>query len=98
MWFQIELPAPVMLTEIQFTSSTIGGGAARAGLDLSARLSGAGVDRWQRRGARRSPKGRALQARRSITFAPVSAKFVRITQTATVADAPPWSMRLLRSV
>ena len=32
MWFQIELPAPVMLTEIQFTSSTIGGrgGAAPA--------------------------------------------------------------------
>ena len=25
MWFQIELPAPLVLTEIQFTSSTIGG-------------------------------------------------------------------------
>ena len=25
MWFQIELPAPVMLAEIQFTSSMIGG-------------------------------------------------------------------------
>jgi hypothetical protein len=32
----------------------------------------------------------------TITFAPVSAKFVRITQTATVTDAPAWSMRLLR--
>jgi hypothetical protein len=31
-----------------------------------------------------------------ITFPPVSAKFVRITQTATVDNAPPWSMRLLR--
>ena len=26
MWFQVELPAPVMLTELQFTSSMIGGG------------------------------------------------------------------------
>jgi hypothetical protein len=32
----------------------------------------------------------------TIDFAPVSARFVRITQTANVADALPWSMRLLR--
>jgi hypothetical protein len=32
----------------------------------------------------------------TIPFAPVSARFVRITQTASVPDAPPWSMRLLR--
>ena len=30
------------------------------------------------------------------TFAPVEAKFVRITQTETVTNAPPWAMRLLR--
>ena len=47
-------------------------------------------------GARRSPKARARPESPSITFAPVSAKFVRITQTATVNDAPAWSMRLLR--
>jgi mono/diheme cytochrome c family protein len=31
-----------------------------------------------------------------IRFAPVRAKFIRITQTATLADAPPWSVQRLR--
>lgn len=33
---------------------------------------------------------------RSITLPPPRAKFLRITQTDTVADAPPWSIRNLR--
>jgi hypothetical protein len=32
----------------------------------------------------------------TITFAPVTARFLRLMQTADVPDAPPWSMRLLR--
>jgi hypothetical protein len=32
----------------------------------------------------------------TITFAPTRAKFVRITQTETTAEAPAWSMRNLR--
>jgi mono/diheme cytochrome c family protein/glucose/arabinose dehydrogenase len=31
-----------------------------------------------------------------IVFAPVTAKFVRITQTATTPDGPPWSIQRLR--
>ena len=31
-----------------------------------------------------------------ISFKPVQAKFVRITQTATDAAAPPWSIQRLR--
>ena len=31
-----------------------------------------------------------------ISFAPVQAKFVRITQTAAVEAAPPWSIQRLR--
>jgi hypothetical protein len=31
-----------------------------------------------------------------IPLAPASAKFLRITQTASVENAPPWAMRLLR--
>ncbi len=47
MWLQIELPAPQTLTEIQFTSSTIGGRAgAPAVWTLPARLSGPGLDQW----------------------------------------------------
>ena len=41
-------------------------------------------------------EGEGAEGTTIITFAPVSAKFIRITQTATVPDAPPWSMRLLR--
>ena len=40
-------------------------------------------------GARRSPKARALPGTTVITFAPVSAKFVRITQTAAVERRAP---------
>ncbi len=32
----------------------------------------------------------------SIAFAPVRAKFIRITQTASVEDAPPWSISRLK--
>ena len=32
----------------------------------------------------------------TITFAPVRAQFVRITQTDNIAGAPPWSIRSLR--
>jgi hypothetical protein len=31
-----------------------------------------------------------------ISFAPVQAKFVRITQTASVENVPPWAVMLLR--
>jgi hypothetical protein len=31
-----------------------------------------------------------------IAFAPVHAKFVRLTQTAAVENAPPFSIQLLR--
>jgi hypothetical protein len=31
-----------------------------------------------------------------ITFKPVQAKFVRVTQTATVENAPPFSIQQLR--
>ena len=96
MWFQIELPAPVMLTEIQFTSSTTGG---RGGVPPSStfprayqvQVSDDGVA-WSAPVA----QGLGVPGITTITFAPVSAKFVRITQTATVTDSPAWSMRLLR--
>ncbi len=45
---------------------------------------------------RRSPKDDGTPGSTTITFAPVTAKYVRITQTATVEDAPVWSMQRLR--
>ena len=96
MWFQIELPAPVMLAEIQFTSSMIGG---RAGAPAAwtfprgyqVQVSADGTT-WSAPVA----EGQGVPGTTVITWTPVSAKFVRITQTASVDNAPPWSMRLVR--
>jgi mono/diheme cytochrome c family protein len=41
-------------------------------------------------------EGKGSGPRSSIPLAPVRAKFVRITQTSSEADAPPWSIRNLR--
>ena len=40
--------------------------------------------------------GKGTGTSTSVTFAPVRAKFVRITQTGSAADAPPWSVLRLR--
>jgi hypothetical protein len=40
--------------------------------------------------------GQGEGANTVITFAPAQAKFIRLTQTATTADAPPWSIQQLR--
>jgi hypothetical protein len=96
MWLQIELPAPLVLTEIQFTSSTIGG---RGGSPAAQTFPRGYQVQVSADGSTWSPpvaEGQGAPGTTVITFAPVSAKFVRITQTATVSDAPPWSMRLLR--
>jgi hypothetical protein len=97
MWFQVELPAPVTLTEMQFTASTFGGGRAgppavstyprgyRVQVSADGTTWGAPV-----------AEGEGAAGTTVITFAPVTGRFVRITQTATVPDGPPWSMRLLR--
>ena len=94
MWFQIELPTPVMLTEIRFNSSTTGSGAAQTSTFPRAyrvQVSSDGST-WSAPVA----EGEGVPGITVIAFAPVSAKFIRITQTANIADAPPWSMRLLR--
>jgi hypothetical protein len=97
MWLQIELPAPLVLAEMQFTSSTVGGG--RTGSPpawtfprtYQIQVSADGTS-WSAPVA----EGPGVPGTTVIPFAPVGAKFIRITQTASVADAPPWSMRLLR--
>jgi mono/diheme cytochrome c family protein len=97
MWLQIELPAPQALTEIQFTSSPAGGGRSGSPPDWTyprgyqVQVSADGKA-WSAPVA----EGRGVPGTTVITFGPVSARFVRITQTATVTDAPAWSMRLLR--
>jgi hypothetical protein len=40
-------------------------------------------------------EGEGKGGQTSITFEPVRARFVRLTQTGAVEDAPPWSMQRL---
>jgi mono/diheme cytochrome c family protein len=96
MWLQIELPSVQTLTEIQFSSSSIGGRAGAAAAwtfprRYEVQVSADGVS-WSAPVA----VGEGAPGTTVIAFAPVTGRFVRITQTARVEDAPPWSMRLLR--
>jgi mono/diheme cytochrome c family protein len=106
MWFQVELPQPVMLTEIQFDAPPAGrgggagrGGAAGApaapvipyprGYRVEASLDGS---KWGKPVA----EGKGAGTRTIVAFAPVRAKFVRITQTDTVDNGPNWTMTNVR--
>ena len=146
MWFQLELPAPMSITEIQFDSPGAGAGRGRGGRggpgtppvpapgtpaatgepSAGAGDSGAGgrVAGAPPRGfGGRSaivlpppgfPRGYTVEVSTDgstwtqvaegqgdggttvITFKPVDAKFIKITQTASVENAPVWSIQRLR--
>jgi len=103
MWFQIELPQTVSVTEIQFTSTAPGGrggggrGAAAGappvigfprGYKIEASTNGT---TWAA-----AAEGQGAGATTVVAFRPVPAKFVRITQTAAVEGAPVWTIQQLR--
>jgi mono/diheme cytochrome c family protein/glucose/arabinose dehydrogenase len=115
MWLQVELPQPVMLTELQFETSPVapvegeivpgapprsGGGRGAPG----AVTPGLGYPRGYKvevstdgaNWGQPVAQGAATGVATSITFAPTRARFVRITQTASVADAPPFAVQRLR--
>ena len=113
MWLQVELPQPVMLTELQFESPLVpiveepivpgapprsGGGrgaAAPAGIgfprgyDVQVSMDGTS---WSAPVA----SGASTTSATTITFTPVRAKFVKITQTATTPEAPPLAIQRLK--
>ena len=96
MWFQIELPAPATLTEIQFTSSSIGGRAGAPAASTFPRGYEVQVSAEGTTWSAPVAKGQGNPGITVIPLAPASVKFLRITQTASVENAPPWAMRLLR--
>jgi mono/diheme cytochrome c family protein/glucose/arabinose dehydrogenase len=96
MWFQIELPAPLVLSEIQFASSTIGGRGGAAGTSTFPRAYQVQTSDDGRTWSAPVAEGRGAAGTMVITFTPVRTRFLRITQTAATPDAPPWSMRSLR--
>ncbi len=132
MWFQIELPEVVTVSELQFASpggGGFGGGRGRGGRGgVAAGGRGAAGPAPAVQGAPNPPAvaappagafgmhpraytlevstdgqawttvstGQGTPGSTTIAFAPVRAKFLKITQTATVEGAPSWSMQRLR--
>ena len=108
MWYQVELPQAVTIGEIQFDSGPPGGRSGRGGrggrgggrggptgpspfgtfpiaYDLQVSMDG---KTWGPPVA----KGEGTGTPTVITFTPVTAKFVRVTQTGTAADGSSWSV------
>jgi mono/diheme cytochrome c family protein/glucose/arabinose dehydrogenase len=135
MWFQVELPEAVQLTEIQFESPGQGGRGGGRGAAVAAAAQGAPNAGAAAPGTAAPQAGAAAPAAppaftppppasprsykvevsmdgtswgppvaegvgkgqsTAITFAPVRAKYVRITQTGTAEPPTPWSIQRLR--
>jgi hypothetical protein len=105
MWFQIELPKPANVSEIQFQSPPPGGTGAAVG------NGGAPVNTAEGPGFPRGYKvelssdgsswtqvaeGAAQGASTAIAFTPAAARFVRVTLTRTVESSPAFSVQGLR--
>jgi hypothetical protein len=106
MWLTVALPQPASVTELQFESASQAraGGRGRGGADAVASPPIVGYPRGYSVEVSMDGKtwskplavGKGSGPRTTIAFAPTQAKFVRITQTDTTADAPAWSVRNLR--
>jgi hypothetical protein len=96
MWFIVELPDARTVSELQFESPMIGGG--RSGTPAVATSPRAFRVEVSSDGKAWTSvtEGRGGGRTTAISFAPVRAKFVRITQTAEAKDAAVWSMQRLR--
>ena len=110
MWFQVELPQAAQVTQIQFESPGVPESAAPAVLGAPTRTGQLGTvgppgfprgyqvqvsmdgSTWGSAVA----QGEGTGANLDITFVPVRAKYIRITQTGGGEALPPWSIRRLR--
>ncbi len=90
MWFQVEFPEPIKLTEIQFTSPEKRDKVnyATHPRDFIVQVSNDGKA-WTK-----VTQGKGVGEFTTIAFAPVDAKFLKISLNAK--DEAPWSMRNLK--
>jgi mono/diheme cytochrome c family protein/glucose/arabinose dehydrogenase len=119
MWFQIELPQPRTLTEVQFTSTAlpvdttpaVPGAPTRTGIPGGRGAPGAPAPPPPPLGFPREyqvqvsmdgtawgdpiARGKGTGTLTDISFPPVRARFVRITQTGSAENAP-WTIQRLR--
>jgi hypothetical protein len=95
MWYQVELPSPVALTEIEFTSPNQGGG--RSGPPIATYPRAYRVE-VSADGRQWTPvaEGNGTGVTTTIAFTPVEARAVRITQTGAADGAAPWTIQRLR--
>jgi hypothetical protein len=101
MWFQVELPQAVSLSELQFTSTAGGRGGGRGaggappvvGFPRGYRVeTSTDGTTWTT-----AAEGNGTGTTTVISFAPVATRFVRLRQTAAPLDGTPvWSIQQLR--
>lgn len=110
MWFQLALPEPATITEIQFASPPqrrprSEGGGQRPGrvrtpppppLATFPRAYRVQVSMDGTDWSEPVAEGQGHGQTTVIAFEPVRAKFIRVTQTGTVTDAAPWSIQNLK--
>lgn len=98
MWFQIEMPEPVSLAQIQFVSPSQWrgrGSDAPPPLQTYPRMYSVQTSLDGETWSEPVAEGAGDHSDVTIAFAPAKARFVRITQHAA-ADEAPWSMRELK--
>jgi mono/diheme cytochrome c family protein len=111
MWYQIELPQPAMVSEVSFQSAGPGrgggGAGGRGGAPAGPPANAAALIGFPRGytvqvsmdgttwGAPVA-QGTGSGSPTVITFRPVRAKFVRLTQTDAAPGAPAWSVQRVR--
>jgi mono/diheme cytochrome c family protein len=96
MWLTIALPQPVAVTELQFDSAQSFGRGSSAPIVGYPRGYSVQVSQDGKTWSKPVATGKGQGRHTTIAFAPARAKFVRITQTDTVAGAPEWSVSNLR--
>ena len=95
MWFQVALPAPVTLAQLQFQSPLQRRGRgpdAPPPLTTSPHAYQVQVSMDGATWSAPVAQGQGERFSTTIDFEPVQARFVRITQTAEPEDEAPWSM------
>lgn len=99
MWFMVQLPEPTVISEMEFTSPSQGGGRGAGAVgprrtspiayQVDVSTDGAS---WTRVATGAGSSGPATK----ISFTPVETRFVRIMQTGQAENAPTWQMFKLK--
>jgi len=105
MWYEIELPEAALVTEIHF-DVPVGRGGGGGGRGVAPGTPGPPVPFPRaykvetsmdgRRWGKAVAEGTGAPGRNTAVFAPVRAKFIRLTQTEKLPDLPAWTMANVR--